>query len=132
LKDIIALLSQPETTIAVVGATDNPSKYGARIYRDLKAKGFTVYPVNPARDTVDGDKVYASVADIEEPPTIVDIVVPPQRTLRVLQQCLDAGLKNVWVQPGAGNAEVVEFLDAHDFNYLADSSCIMVESRVLA
>lgn len=132
MQDIIALLSDPETTIAVVGATDNLSKYGARIYRDLKSKGFTVYPINPARDTVDGDKAYASVTEIEDAPTIIDFVVPPHRTLRILGDCLEAGLKNVWVQPGAGNEEVVEFLAANDFNYLADNACIMVESRVLA
>ncbi|MDH3425716.1 MAG: CoA-binding protein [Acidimicrobiia bacterium] len=132
MKDIIELLRDPETTVAVVGATDNPSKYGARIYRDLKAKGFTVYPVNLTRDTVDGDKAYASITDIAEPPTLVDLVVPPARTLRVLQECLEAGIMNVWVQPGAGSPEVVEFLVRNGFNYLADDACIMVESRVLA
>ncbi len=55
MKDILQLLEEPSTTVAVAGATDNPSKYGAVIYRDLKLKGFTVYPVNPNRSTVDGD-----------------------------------------------------------------------------
>ena len=55
MKDILQLLEEPDTTVAVAGATDNPSKYGSVIYRDLKLKGFTVYPVNPHRTTVDGD-----------------------------------------------------------------------------
>ena len=48
VDDISRLLQDPATTVAVVGATDNPAKYGAKIYRDLKGKGFTVYAVNPA------------------------------------------------------------------------------------
>jgi predicted CoA-binding protein len=129
MKDIATLLDEPDTTVAVVGATDNPAKYGYVIYRDLKKKGFTVFPVNPNRTTVDGDEVYASCDKIPQKPTIVNIVVPPWITLKVLKKCLDLGLKNVWIQPGAESSEVMSFLQANDFNYLA-SACIMVQSRM--
>lgn len=125
--DILTLLTAPDTTVAVVGATDNPSKFGNRIYRDLKAKGFTVFAVNPYRDEVDGDPCWRSVSDLPERPTIVDFVVPPKRTLSVLEECLEAGYTNVWIQPGAENTEVVEYLEEHDFNHLVDA-CIMVEA----
>ena len=131
MDDISRLLQDPATTVAVVGATDNPAKYGAKIYRDLKGKGFTVYPVNPARDTVDGDPTFSSLADISNPPTIVNLVVPPQRTLRILEQCKELGLTNVWVQPGAESGEVVDFLEKEDFTHLVNA-CIMVHSRELA
>ncbi len=52
MDPITALLYETDPVIAVVGATDNLNKYGAVIYRDLKAKGFTVYPGNPTRATV--------------------------------------------------------------------------------
>ena len=129
--DIATLLDDPETTVAVVGATDNPSKYGARIYRDLKHKGFTVFAVNPNRDTVDGDPAYPDLASLPEAPTIVDFVVPSRFTLHHLQKCLELGLMNVWIQPGAESPEVLEFVQEHDFNYLAQA-CIMVESRMLS
>jgi len=122
-------LEDPATSIAVVGATDDLSKYGGRIYRDLKAKGFRVYPVNPGRDVIAGDRAYHSLADIEEPPTIVDIVVPPPVTLRVLEDCATLGLRNVWVQPGAEDAAVLAALEEGDFDYRAGGPCIMVETR---
>jgi len=127
VRDITELLDDPATTIAVVGASDNPSKYGSRIYRDLKAKGFTVFGVNPNRDTVDGDQSFASLEHLPESPTIVNLVIPPQRALRVLGKCKELGLMNVWVQPGAESAEVIDFLDAEGFNYLANA-CIMVRA----
>ncbi len=131
MNDIATLLHRDDTTVAVVGATDDASKYGSVIYRDLKNKGFEVYPVNPNRDTVDGDVAYKSLEALPAPPTIVNIVVPPKATLAVLEKALALGYRNVWVQPGAESPEVMTYLTENDFNYLANS-CIMVQSRVRA
>ncbi len=119
---------EDDTTVAVVGATDDPEKYGSVIYRDLKHKGFRVFPVNPNRPTVDGDRAYPSLADLPEPPTIVNIVVPETQTLHVLAKARELGFTNVWVQPGAGGSAVIDYLDEHGFTYLANA-CIMVRSR---
>ena len=129
MKDIASLLAEPENTVAVVGATDNPAKYGYVIYRDLKRKGYRVFPVNPNRRTVDGDQAYPSLEELPEKPTIVNIVVPPSATLEVLRACLELGLKNIWLQPGAESPEALAFVQEHGFNYLANA-CIMVESRL--
>lgn len=131
MNDIATLLHRDDTTVAVVGATDDPHKYGSVIYRDLKNKGFQVYAVNPNRETVDGDPSYKSLAALPVSPTIVNIVVPPESTLQVLHGALRLGLHNVWVQPGAESPEVMTFLNENEFNYLANS-CIMVRSRLRA
>jgi predicted CoA-binding protein len=131
MTDIVSLLAQPAVTIAVVGATDRPDAYGARIYRDLKAKGYRVLAVNPTRETVDGDPSYPNLASLPEPPTIVNYVVPPARTLEVLEEARRLGYANAWVQPGAEGDAVVAFLDEHGFVSLV-GSCIMVKSRALA
>jgi len=129
MQDLAELLTETGTSVAVVGATDNPAKYGYVIYRDLKRKGFPVYAVNKGRNTVDGDRAFASLADLPERPTVVNFVVPPPATLRILQQCLDLDLMNVWIQPGAESPEVLAFLQEHGFNYVANA-CVMVESRL--
>ncbi len=131
MNDITKLLDEPDVSIAVIGATDNSSKYGHVIYRDLKRKGFTVYPVNPQRTSVDGDPAFPNVGDIPGKTTIVNFVVPPSTTLNVLQHCLDLDLMNVWVQPGAESPEVIAFLQQNSFNYIANA-CIMVATRLKA
>jgi predicted CoA-binding protein len=128
MKDIATLLEEPGTTVAVVGATDNPSKYGYVIYRDLKRKGYPVFPVNRHRTEVDGDKAYRTLSTLPAKPTIVNIVVPPRETVKVLQECLEQDLMNVWLQPGAESPESLAMLQEHGFNYLANA-CIMVQSR---
>jgi predicted CoA-binding protein len=130
MDEFDALLEDPATSIAVVGAGNDPAKWGGRIYRNLKGKGFRVLAVNPGRAVVDGDPCYPSVADLPEVPTIVNIVVPPPATRRVLQQCLDRGPRRVWVQPGAEDDAVLAFLAAHGFTYRAgEGDCIMVSAR---
>ncbi len=125
------MLRDPETTVAVVGATDDPAKYGSVIYRDLKRKGFAVRPVNPTRPSVDGDPTYATIGDLPAEPTIINIVVPPSVTIDVLRQAKDLGYMNVWLQPGAENPAALTYLQEEGFTYLANA-CIMVQSRVRA
>ena len=129
MEDILGLLEKPDTTVAIVGATDDPAKYGYVIYRDLKRKGFSIFPVNRNRETVDGDEAFKQLADIPQVPTVVNIVVPPKATEQILQQCLELGLMNVWLQPGTESAGNLTFLQKHPFNYLANA-CIMVQSHL--
>ena len=131
MDPITELLNEGDPIIAVVGATDNPAKYGSVIYRDLKAKGYRVYPVNTTRDTVDGDPAYPHLGELPVKPDIVNIVVPPQRTLEVLDRAAELGIKNIWVQPGAEDHEVMNRLADGGFEYLANA-CIMVRARTKA
>lgn len=126
--DITERLHSPDAVIAVVGATDQPGKYGGEIYRDLREKGYTVRAVNPGRTTVAGDPCWPSLRDLPERPAIVNIVVPPERTLSVLEECLHLGLDGVWIQPGAADDAVRQFVSENGFDALIDA-CIMVRTR---
>ena len=121
-------LLRPDPLIAIVGATDAPGKYGGIIYRDMKAKGYRVVGINPHRPTVDGDPAYASLADLVEAPDIVNIVVPPQRTMRVLEQAALIEDVAVWIQPGAADDAVRARVDELGVPALIDA-CIMVRAR---
>lgn len=129
MNDVAELLHADDAVVAVVGATDNPGKYGSVIYRDLKRKGFDVYAVNPNRPTVDGDPAYPNLASLPATPTVVNFVVPPHQTLAVLEEAKRLGIDTVWVQPGAESPAVLRYLQEEDFNYLANA-CIMVRTRL--
>ena len=129
MTDLSPLLSEPGVTIAVIGATDHRSKYGGIIYRDLKRKGYRVFAVNPYRETVDGDPCWKTVLDLPEPPTIADFVIPARRGLDVLEECEQAGIRNIWLQPGTESAEIIERLESGPFDWLAHA-CIMVRASL--
>ena len=44
---VLEKLKQKNTTIALIGASNNRSKYGNKIYRDLRSKKYHVIPINP-------------------------------------------------------------------------------------
>ena len=128
MNDLTQLLTDPATSFAVVGATDSPGKYGGIIYRDLKRKGFQVFAVNPSRTEVDLDPCWPRVTDLPDRPTIVVMVIPAESGISVIADCVEAGVENVWVQPGAHSGPLGEALDQAGLNWLA-GACVMVETR---
>lgn len=114
-----------EPVWAVVGASNNPRKYGNRIYKTLRSAGYTVYAVNQRESEVEGDPAYASLLDLPQPPTVVDMVVPPYLALEVVQQAKEAGAKAIWFQPGAEDAEAIGWARANGLDVV--ENCILVQ-----
>lgn len=132
MNDLRSYLDDPETSFAIVGATNTPGKYGGRIYRDLKSKGFKVYAVNPRAEEVDGDPAYATLKDLPEKPTMAVMVVPAKVGLDVIDDAVEIGLENIWVQPGAESEELLAKLDEKGLSWIGNGPCVMVETRRIA
>lgn len=110
---------------AVVGATDNPEKYGNRIVKNLRSRGYEVYPVNPKLEEVDGLKCYPSIAGIPVQVDVVDFVVPPNATEEILKQCKDLGLDRIWLQPGSESEAAIAFCQDNNLK-VVHSVCVML------
>ena len=116
-------------TWAVVGATNNPHKYGNKILRDLRRAGYIVYAVNLREKQIDGQPAYPSLAALPEKPEVVDFVVPPSQTERVVRECRALGLTRVWMQPGAESAEAIQYCRDNGIQVIHDA-CAMVQKRI--
>jgi predicted CoA-binding protein len=114
--------------IAVVGVSDDASKYGHKIFRDLLKAGFPVKGVNPKGGFVLGQNLYKNISDIEKKPDLVITVVPPAVTLQVVEACNKLGVKNVWMQPGSQSPAALE--KAAVYGITAEASCFMVAKGV--
>jgi predicted CoA-binding protein len=114
-----------QTRIAVVGASNNPEKYGNIIVRNLMGKGFTVLPVNPREPQVEGLTAYPSLRDVPTPVDVVDIVTPPAVTLAVLREAAECGIKAVFLQDGSFDDAVLAFAATAPFKTVYNA-CIMV------
>ena len=110
---------------AVIGATDNPEKYGNRILKSLTRRGYEVYPVNPNLKEIEGAKCYSTLADIPIKVEVVDFVVPPEVTEAALRECRRLGLDRIWLQPGSESETAIAF--CHDNNLkVVHSTCVML------
>lgn len=111
---------------AVVGATQNPSKFGNKIYKRLKSAGYEVYAVNPVYEEVEGDKCYPDLASLPKKPESVNVVVAPERALGVIEEIVGLGLKEIWFQPGAFDEEVISKCEQADLD-IVYHHCVLVE-----
>jgi predicted CoA-binding protein len=109
---------------AIVGATDNPKKYGNKIFKNLKSRGYEVYPVNPRLEEIEGVKCYKSLSEIPVKVDVVDIVVPPHITEKIVEECKKLGLSRVWIQPGAESEKAIKFCKENNIKVVYNL-CIM-------
>jgi predicted CoA-binding protein len=109
---------------AVVGATDNPQKYGNQIVKNLKGRGYEVYPVNPRLKEVEGLTCYAALAALPVKPDVVDFVVPPAATEEILRQCTELGLDRIWLQPGSESETAIAYCHENNLKIVHDV-CVM-------
>ncbi|MEM2272776.1 MAG: acetate--CoA ligase family protein [Candidatus Bathyarchaeia archaeon] len=84
-------------SIAVVGASREPTKVGHRVLKNLIEGGFsgTLYPINPNADEILGLKCYKSVRDTPSEVDLAVIVVPARAVPSVLEDCGAKGIKGV-------------------------------------
>jgi len=100
--------------IAMVGASPNTSRPSYFAMKYLKQKGFTVIPVNPGQAGKDilGERVYASLAEIEQKVDIVDIFRSSEAALGITREAIKIGAQVVWMQLGVRNDEAARLAEA--------------------
>jgi predicted CoA-binding protein len=83
--------------IAVVGVSDKRETGCNANYHKFKDAGYIVYPVNPHVTAFDGSPCYPDLVSLPEKPDAVFILANPSVTDKIVQQCVDLGIKHVWM-----------------------------------
>ncbi len=83
--------------IAIVGVSDKRETGCNAGYRKFKDAGYKVYAVNPRMTTFEGDPCYPDLKSIPDTPDAVFIFTSPKVTDQIVQQCVDLGIKRVWM-----------------------------------
>ncbi len=102
---------------AVVGDTLNRKKFACKIKYDLRANGYTAWPVG---------KELPSINDIPEEIDIIDLCINPEDGIRLLKEC-EKQVKGVVIQPGAGSDEIRAYLTQKEIPYL--DGCVWRELK---
>ncbi|MEW6405573.1 MAG: CoA-binding protein, partial [Chloroflexota bacterium] len=91
-KDFLA-----QKRIAIVGVSDKRDTGCNLAYDKFKSTGYQVYAVNPRISTFKGETCYPDLKSIPEKPDAVFILTNPKVTEEIVQQCVDLGIKHVWM-----------------------------------
>jgi predicted CoA-binding protein len=111
---------------AVVGASANRAKYGNKVLRCYLQHGKQVYPVNPRGREIEGLQAYPSLAALPVQVPSISVITPPEVTERVVREAAAAGVRHVWMQPGAESDEAVEAAEAAGLSVIAGGACLLV------
>jgi len=120
-EDIAQLLSETRT-IALVGASDRPTRPSYGVMRFLQEHGYRVFPVNPqiTGEHLHGEYVWRELSQIGEPIDMVDIFRRPIAAGEAVDEAIAAGAKSVWLQLGVVNEEAAARAEAAGLKVVMD------------
>lgn len=112
-EDYLATILKEVKTIAMVGASPDPTKFSYGVLRVLNEQGYNMIPVNPreAGNDIRGLKVVGSLADIKEPVDMVQVFRASDALPGIAQEAIDIGAKVLWSQIGVYSDEAAKLAE---------------------
>jgi hypothetical protein len=111
--------------LAVVGVSRKRAKFGNLAFRELKRKGYKLFPVHPHAEQLEGERCSASLAALPEPVEGVLVIVPPAQAEQVVREAAAAGIRRVWLQQGAGSPATIRFCEDNGIS-VVHGECILM------
>jgi uncharacterized protein len=108
------------TTIAVVGASGDPSKPAHQIPRYLQRQGYRIVPVNPRGGQLLGEPVARSLAEVDGPVDVVEVFRPASEAPEIARQAVKVGAKVLWLQLGIVSEEARQVAEAAGLTVVMD------------
>lgn len=119
-------MSKPSQTVAIVGASNDRSKFGNKAVRAYQHQGWEIYPVHPTLTEVEGLRAFPNLDAVPE--RYLDRVllyVPPQVGVGVLDQIPGKQVGEVWINPGAESPELLKRAEELGLNVV--QACSMMD-----
>jgi predicted CoA-binding protein len=107
-------------TIAVVGASADPSKPAHSIPRYLQRQGYRILPVNPRGGELLGEPVARSLAEVDGPVDVVEVFRPAEEAPRIAREAVEVGAKVLWLQLGIVSQEARQVAEAAGLTVVMD------------
>lgn len=114
---------------AVIGVTNNPDKYGYKIYQRLKELNKCVYGISPKYKDIEGELTYENISAIKHPIDVAVFVVNPKFGYEYIKECQKLKIKHIWLQPDTYDDKLITLIKEANINYYLN--CILVESANL-
>ena len=121
---------QKTDVLAIIGASNNPEKFGNKVLIVMSEAGYKTIPINPKEAEIEGQKAYKSVLEYPNSIDVAVFIVHPAIVSSILPQVKEKGIKTVWLQPGSESDIAINYCTEHNINCFHDL-CIMVETGSL-
>lgn len=118
-----------EKRIAVVGVLHKEEKISFRIFKDLLGAGLTVEGINPSNGSIAGREINRSLKELSIVPDLVITVVPLRVTERIVEECNELGVKEIWMQSGSESEVAIKKAKEYGISVVYNS-CFMVKNGI--
>ena len=100
--------------VAVTGVSRTPGSHGSNVvYKRLRERGYDVFAVNPNAEQVEGDRAYPDLRSIPGGVDAVVIATRPETADETMRNCVELGIRHVWMHRGPGAGSVSETATAY-------------------
>lgn len=114
--------------IAVVGISRTPQKFGNSAFKELKKKGYSLYPVSLHMEEFEGIKCYRDIASLPAEVTAILISTKSEQTRILLSEARDKGIRHIWLQKGAADKGLIE-QEKNASDNLITGHCVLMFSQ---
>jgi uncharacterized protein len=114
-----------QKTLAIVGVSRNPAKFGNGIFRELTTKGYKLFPIHPEASTLEGVPAYKAFSDLPEKVGGVIVNIKPQQAESVLRAASAAGIPRAWLQQGSSSRAAIDFCEKNGLALVHDECILM-------
>jgi predicted CoA-binding protein len=111
--------------VAIAGVSRDPKKFGFLVFKQLKEKGYEVYPINPGTDNINGTPCFRSVSSLPLNVHSLIIVTPKNQTRDIVAEAITKGIDNIWIQQMSDTPEAIDLTKNHPVN-LITKECILM------
>ncbi len=122
-QDIHAFIS--EKTLAVVGMSRDPRSFSTNAAKELRAKGYRLFFVNPNATEIEGEKCYPSLAALPEKVAAALVLTPPRATEQAVKDAVEAGATRIWIQQGTESEAALAFCREKNLSVVS-GHCILM------
>jgi predicted CoA-binding protein len=88
--------------IAMVGVSRKAEDFSRSLFREMCTRGYDMVPVNLSANEIEGKECFENLQVVSPPVEGALIMTPSHQTLRVVQDCIEAGIRKVWIYRAGG------------------------------
>jgi predicted CoA-binding protein len=112
-------------TLALVGVSASGRGFGNAAFKELKARGYRVFPVHPTAATIQGEPCWKRLSQLPEPIDRLLVVTAPSSVEEVAKEAAAAGIRQVWLQQGASTPATVKTCEDLGLQVVHDQCILM-------
>ena len=117
-------------TFALIGVSRDSKKFGNAIYKELKSKNFSVFPIHSEMKNIAGDDCYPDIKSLPSLPEGLIVVTNKKKSLGIVKDAYTSGIRNIWISLMSESKDAIEYCRKNFINVIYRQCPLMFFGQV--